>query len=152
MEIVLTDEWPSLMWRVMAAPWPLDPQKLKLMTPLGTDNGRLEFTDGDWSGQAWGLQHWVPYEVSTSGEVEFVDSDDIKFWIPTIKYSPSSPIASERRTSSSTPAMQSMRAASITSSSLRGSRLLPKLMSTNTCSGSTVKPGCWSCCNTRCGM
>ncbi len=87
MEIVLTDEWPSLMWRVMAAPWPQNPQKMRLMTPLGTDDGRLEFVGGDWSGRAWGLQHWAPYEVSADGDdIEFVDSDDITFWIPTIKY------------------------------------------------------------------
>ena len=86
MEVELTDEWPSLLWRMMAAPWPQDPQTLRLMTPLGTDDGRLEFVVGDWSGRAWGLQQWVPYEVSTSGEVEFVDSDDIRFWVPTVKY------------------------------------------------------------------
>lgn len=86
MELEFTDEWPSLMWRTMAAPWPQDPQAFKLKTPLGADDGRLEFVGGDWSGQAWGLQNWVPYEVSADGEIEFVDSDDIRFWIPTIKY------------------------------------------------------------------
>ena len=86
MQLEFTDEWPSLMWRTLAAPWPQDPQAFKLMTPLGTDDGRLQFLDGDWSGQAWGLQNWAPYEVSAAGQIEFVDDDDIRFWIPTVKY------------------------------------------------------------------
>ena len=87
MEVELTDRWPSLFWRLMASPWPQDPQAFRLMTPLGADDGRLQFVGGDWSGRTWGLQQWVPYEASADGGgVEFTDSDDIRFWIPTIKY------------------------------------------------------------------
>ena len=82
----LRDYWPSWIMQKIAMPWEFSGQKIKVTSVLGSDDGRLEFMEGENVGTSWGVQNWVTYSKSESKPLIFKDDTDIKFWIPTIKY------------------------------------------------------------------
>lgn len=82
----LRDFWPSRLMRTLVMPWDFSGQKIKITSSLGDDNGRLEFLEGESIGSSWGIQNWATYQKTKNDSLEFIDSDAIKFWIPTVKY------------------------------------------------------------------
>ncbi len=88
----LRDDWPSALMRWAAMPWETNKQLLRLDMAVGTDNGRLEYLEGERKGTGWGIQNWATYRFDGSKTPQFDDAsapdDEIKFWIPTIAYFP----------------------------------------------------------------
>lgn len=81
----LTDTWPEGLQTKLISPWPAAVQRLELEFVVGTDNSRARLLDGPAQGQTWGIQQWATYKT-INGRREFIEDDDIKFWLPTIQY------------------------------------------------------------------
>lgn len=88
----LRDEWPSALMRMMAMPWEVNQQLLRLDMVVGSDDGRLIFEEGTTEGTGWGLQNWVSYRFDKVGAPQLDAADavdaEIKFWVPTLAYFP----------------------------------------------------------------
>ena len=62
------------------------PQRMKMTTLLGTDNGRFEFLDGPEQGLQWGIQNWACYEMSPGEEPTFEQDFGVFFYVATGTY------------------------------------------------------------------
>lgn len=49
-------------------------------------DAKMEFTSGKDKGTVWGIENGKTYIKSPFGQAEFIDSKNVKFWIPTYQY------------------------------------------------------------------
>jgi hypothetical protein len=83
-EVELTDAFYGLIGSV-ARPWPEDPQRLTFRFLPGQDSGVVTLLD-DGEQVVWGLHQWNAWERVGSEPAEYVESEDITFWLPTLQY------------------------------------------------------------------
>lgn len=80
-----SDEWPTWHWRLLVNPWKDRKVDFQLDWQPLRDNVRIELLSGKQSGEIYGVQQWVTYEmVDTS--VVFKKNRAIEFHLPTQVY------------------------------------------------------------------
>ncbi len=86
-KVTYRDEWPRLIPRLFAMPWPSSDVLITQTMLLGMDTSRLTFQEGKKEGISWGIQNWATYKVTPSFEEPlFVADKTIWFWLPTMQY------------------------------------------------------------------
>lgn len=82
---ILSDNWPTFIWRFLANPWKGKTTKLKMDWQILSDNVRIEVISGKRKGDIHGIQQWKTYKVD-NGVVKFKNNKDILFHLPTMQY------------------------------------------------------------------
>ncbi len=85
-EAVLTHNITFAPYRWMFGYYSHYPQRTKMTTLLGTDNGRWEFLDGPDKGLQWGLQNWACYKIEPGKEPVFEQDFGVFFYVATGPY------------------------------------------------------------------
>lgn len=83
---VSVDEWAGFTGRFTGW-WPVQKQRFRFDTLLGTFTSRVELLDGPKAGQVMGVQSWKGYGVSSTGaRVEPAEDALSTFYLPTLQY------------------------------------------------------------------
>ncbi len=55
LQTIFRDAWPVWWQRRLMMPWNRQNERIRLSTLHGTDSARVDFLEGDWTGQSWAL-------------------------------------------------------------------------------------------------
>ncbi len=80
-----SDEWPTWHWRLLVNPWKERKVDFQLDWQPLQDNVRIELLSGKQSGDIYGVQQWVTYEM-VDGSPVFKKNRAIEFHLPTQVY------------------------------------------------------------------
>ena len=81
----ITDNWPTLHWRLFANPWKNQTTQLNFDWQPNSNNARIEILTGKNKGKKYGMQNWETYYIEDSTLV-FKKNKELKFHLPTIEY------------------------------------------------------------------
>jgi len=70
----------------MGNPFPMDTAEFMLTYIPNTYDGKLEYLNGPFMTQTWGIQSWKTYRSNLSQGLKFEENAEMKFWIPTYQY------------------------------------------------------------------
>ena len=83
--VILTDNWPSFHWRLLANPWREETTSFKFDWKPNSNNSRIEILTGKNKSKKYGIQNWSTYSVKDS-VIVLKKHKKIKFHLPTMEY------------------------------------------------------------------